>query len=345
MIDLQATGRWVTGVITDPDATARAYRETGPNWQRTFFVLTLPLYVGAYLIAVILSLVTGGGLFFGSLSFGIAVFAIVWSLLWTFVIAVLFDWLSERFGGKRSFDAAYAVVGLAIVPAAAGTAIGPFPWIGWLISLAASIYSLMLAYRFLPLFLEIPEDNRVKHFALSIVAALIVNIIVSMAVGPLFLSSAVDQVMRDAGSENVGSEDAGIGVFGGGLGRQAEIVEAASEDTYEPPADGRLTDAQVARFADTLAKTQALRERLGGSLESMENEEPSLGDLMSGVGGVVRLSTAEMEVVKTAGGNWAEHQWVRGQIETARIQQDLNDVTAHNYELFLNYQDQIEQFE
>ncbi len=338
MIDLQATVRWVTGVITDPETTAQSYRETTPNWQSTFFVLTLPLYVGAYLIAIVLSFVTGGGLFFGSLSFGIAVFALLWSLLWTFVIAVLFDWLSERFDGKRNFDAAYAVVGLAIVPAAAGTAIGPFPWIGWLISLAASIYSLMLAYRFLPLFLEIPEDNRAKHFALSIIAAIVVNIIVSMAMGPLFLSSAMDEVMR----ENTSDTQATGTIFGGGFERQAKIAETAAEDTFNPPADGKLSDAQVARFADMLTKTQELKERLSGSLENMEEKEPSLSDIMSGVGGVVRLSTAEMEVVKTAGGNWAEHQWVRGQIETARIQKDLNDTTAHNYELYMKYRDQID---
>jgi hypothetical protein len=340
MLDLRATVRWVTGIITGPDATARSYQETAPSWQHTFFVLTLPLYVVAYLIAVILSSVTGGDLLFGSLSFGVAVFAFLWSLLWTFVIAVLFDWLSEKCGGKRKFDAAYAVVGLAIVPAAVGTAIGPFPWIGWLISLAASIYSLMLAYRFLPLFLEIPEDNRAKHFALSIIAALVVNIIVSMAMGPLFFGSAVNDVMRDSGSE-----DAAVGVFGGGFERQAQVVEAASEDTFDPPVDGKLTDAQVARFADALAKTQALKDRLGGSLKDMEEKEPSFSDLMNGVSGAVRLSTAEMEVVKTAGGNWAEHQWVRGQIETARIQQDLNDTTAHNYAIFLKYRDSIERYE
>jgi hypothetical protein len=198
----------------------------------------------------------------------------------------------------------------------------------------------MLAYRFLPVFLEIPEDNRGKHFALSIIAALVVNIIVSMAVAPLFLGGAVDRVMQERTSD-----DTSVNVFGGGFERQAELAEAAAEDTYQPPRDGKLTEAQVERFADVLAKTDALRERLGGSLENMENKEPSLGDIMSGVGGVVRLSTAEMEVVKSGGGNWAEHQWVRGQIETARIQQDLNETTEHNYELFLEYQDRIELYE
>ena len=57
------------------------------------------------------------------------------------------------------------------------------------------------------------------------------------------------------------------------------------------------------------------------------------------------MSTAEMEVVKSAGGNWAEHQWVRSQIEVARIQQDLNEATEHNYNLFLKYQNEIEENE
>lgn len=338
MLDLQATIRWVTGVITDPDATAPAYRDTNPNWQATFFLLVLPLYTSAYVIAALLSFITGGSLLYGNISFGLLVFALLWALAWTFVIAFLFDWLSGMFGGKRAFDAAYAVVGLAIVPAAIGTAIGPLPWLGWLIGLAASIYSLMLAYRFLPVFMEIPEDNRVKHFALSIVAALIINIIVSMMMGAMFLGSAVDQTVYESTSE-----DAGTNIFGGDFGRQAKLAEAAAEDTYDPPGNGKLTDTQMERYVDVLQKTVALKERLSGSLENMEDKEPSLGDIMSGVGDVVRLSTAEMEVVKSGGGNWAEHQWVRSQLETARIQQDLNDTTMHNYELFLQYQDEIEQ--
>jgi hypothetical protein len=52
-----------------------------------------------------------------------------------------------------------------------------------------------------------------------------------------------------------------------------------------------------------------------------------------------------MEVVKTAGGNWAEHQWVKAQLETARIQKDLNETTAHNYGLFQEFQSEIERLE
>ena len=102
------------------------------------------------------------------------------------MIAFIFDFLVGVFADERDFDAAYAVVGLAVIPAALGNAAAPLPWVGWLVSLAASIYSLMLAYRFIPVFLNLPEASRVKHFVVSIVAALLVNILVSITLGFTF---------------------------------------------------------------------------------------------------------------------------------------------------------------
>lgn len=340
MFEPQATIRWVTAVFQDPDAAAVSYRDAAPGWQQSFMELTLPLYVGAYVVAAIVALITGGTFLLGAFTFGIVVFSVLWSLAWTFVIAFIFDYLAGMFEGKRDFEKAYAVVALAIVPAAAGTALSPVPWLGWLISLAGSIYSLMLAYRFLPVFLEIPEASRVKHFVLSVVAALVVNIVVSATIGAMFVPVAlVSSSVMDSSSTTVSS-----GMFGG-LERQAEMVEEASADSYDPPSDGRLTEAQVRVFVRMLEKTQGLRERLGKPLEDLEDAEPTLSDVFSSVGGAMRMGTAEMEVVKTAGGNWAEHQWVRAQLELARVQQDLNDAVAHNYRLFQKYQDDIEQFE
>jgi hypothetical protein len=74
----------------------------------------------------------------------------------------------------------------------------------------------------------------------------------------------------------------------------------------------------------------------------MDEDSPSLTDIFSGVGDAVRMGTAEMEVVKSGGGNWAEHQRVRNQIETARVQRDGSAAIEHNYELFLEYEDDIE---
>jgi hypothetical protein len=340
-------------VLKDPDSVAERYRETGADWRRSFLVLTLPLYVVAFLVAGLIALVGGGSLPLGGLSFGALLLSLAWALGWTFVIAFVFDTVSGVFDGQRGFDAAYAVVALAIVPSALGAALAPLPGIGWLLSLAGGVYALVLAYRFLPVFLEIPETARGKHFALSIVAALLINLVVSYLLASTLAPGQGAYPQVDAGrvSSDIGSPEpqpGGAPVSGGifgGFERQAELVEAATSDTYQPPASGRLTEAQVRAYVDARQKARVLEARLGRSLEELEDGEPSLSDVVSGVGGAMRLATAEMEVVKTAGGNWAEHQWVRGQLETARIQEDLNEVTTHNFALYQKYREALERSE
>ena len=113
MFDLQATQRWVTQVITDPNGAAAAYKETAAPWMATFMQITLPAYVAAMVVGAILAWITGGSMMYGGLSFGFFLFSLVWSLAWTFVIAFLFDILAGTFGGERNFNAAYALVGLA----------------------------------------------------------------------------------------------------------------------------------------------------------------------------------------------------------------------------------------
>ncbi len=344
--DPQVTLKWATGVLTDPEATATAYCETSAPAMDSFINITLPVYVAAFFVGLVLSWITGSMFMFP----GIAgfLFSLIWALAWTWVIAFLFDFFAGTFDGERNFDAAYAVVALAIVPAAIGNALGPLPWIGWLISIGGGVYSIVLAYRFLPSFLSLPDASRVKHIIASILSALVINFVVLSVLGSMFVSSVVLDSISESSEvpfDTESGEATGSGIFSG-LERQAGIAEAAGADTYTPPGDGKLTDAQVATYVDVLEKTRALTDRLGSRLENMDQrEDPSISDVFSGIGGAMRIGTAEMEVVKTGGGNWAEHQWVRGQIETARIQQDLNDTTSHNYGLFQKYQSEIEQYE
>jgi len=50
-----------------------------------------------------------------------------------------------------------------------------------------------------------------------------------------------------------------------------------------------------------------------------------------------------MEVVKSSGGNWAEHEWVKQQLRVARIQQgEGSDAIAHNYSLYKKYQEELD---
>ncbi|MBH81265.1 MAG: hypothetical protein CMQ49_12235 [Gammaproteobacteria bacterium] len=336
MFDLQATIAWITQVIKDPNAAAAAYRTSQPPWLQTFMQITMPAYVGALVVGYIIALITGGSLLYGPASFGVMLFSVIWSLVWTFVVAFILDFVAGNFDGQRNFNAAYALVGLAIVPAALGNALSPLPVLGWLIGLVAGIYSLVLAYRFVPVFLEVPEAQRVKHFVISVIAAFVVNIVIGATVSSMFLPSAAPTFTPTSGQS---------GIFGADITGRADFAQAAAKDTYDPPSDGRLREAQVENYADVLEKTQALRDRLNQKFDNMDEGEASVSDILRGVGDAMRLGTAEMEVVKTRGGNWAEHMWVKNQIETARVQQDVNDTVKHNYALFLEYQEEIEAFD
>lgn len=67
-----------------------------------------------------------------------------------------------------------------------------------------------------------------------------------------------------------------------------------------------------------------------------------LSQIYAGIGGAVSANNAEMEVVKTGQGNWAEHLWVKQQLRTARIHQgDGTDAIAHNYKLYQKYEEDL----
>ncbi|MFW6092411.1 MAG: Yip1 family protein [Pseudomonadota bacterium] len=340
--DFETTKNWVTGIVQDPEGTARAYRDTGAPWKATFMHITLPVYAAAFIGSLLLGWLFGGSVMMAAPA-NAPVYALVsaaWMLGWVFVVAFIFDYFAGVFEGQRNFDAAFAALSLAAIPGALGSILGPLPWIGWLISLAAGIYTLVLAYRFVPIFLNVPDARRVVHFVVSLLVAFVVNLVVSGILASAFAPD-LTETYSPSSSVETGS-DSGGGMFGQ-FEDQANLAEQARADRYEPPADGRLTEEQVATYARNMERTAELRERLSGSFESAGDEEMSFGDLLSGAGNAARMGTAEMEVVKGAGGNWAEHRWVRRQLETARVQKDGSPAVEHNYALFEQYRDQIEQ--
>ena len=338
--DVNSTINWVRGMLLDPQATAAAYREVHPPWMQTFVQITLPVYIASAVAGFLLSLVFGRPFMYGAVAGAPLWFllSLVWSIAFFFVAVFIFDFFAGVFRGKRDYDGAFAAFSLAMIPALAGGALSPLPWIGWLIGLAAGIYGLVLLYRFIPMFMTVPEDKRVVHFVVSLIVSFIVNLIVAGLLAAALAPGVSDYTAGD-----------GFDTTGGGMltdfERQADFADQAARDIYDPPTDGRLTEGQVAAYVRTLQRTAALRERLGEKFQNMDEKEPSIGDIFSGVKDAVRLGTAEMEVVKTAGGNWAEHQWVKNQIEVARVQQDSSPAVEHNYELFLEHRGEIEQYE
>ena len=262
--------------------------------------------------------------------------------------------------GAATFDQGLAAISFAFLPGFIGSVLGTLPWIGGLFALAGLIYGVVLMYRNFPVFLGVTEDNRPKHFIATIISGLVAGFVVFALLGAIGLGSASvfsgassQDYIDDAVSEHIErsvAETTGGGNSDGdflGIGRQSDYVEAATSDRFAPPADGRLSDAQVELFIRFMKSTKELREQTGKRLQEISekadnDESPSLGDIFGGLRDVMDIGTAEMQVVKSGGGNWAEHEWVKKTLFEASVHKDLNDAIRHNWVLYTKHAEALE---
>ena len=352
--DYKKTIELIKGGLLDPSNTWGRYLEQNPGWRETAINLTGPLLIANVVLTLIFSRITGGYGYFGYGQNFLAalVSGLVFAALGFAILVAAFTYLAGVFKGKTDWSKAFAAVSLAMIPGWVAGVLGALiPWIGWLISLAGFVLSLVFAYKLVPVTLGVPEDKRVAHFVVSLVCAVLINMVLGAAFGMSAMNRGTS--FQDFGRSADSSPVFGSGMFGE-LERQGRLLEAAQSDQYSPPADGKLTEEQVEAYVSVLGKTRALQEKYDEEIEDLRKEfeskeesgeEPSVSDLAKiygSVGTAVSVNNAEMEVVKTAGGNWAEHLWVKQQLRVAAIQQGQGtDAMKHNFELYKEYEEDI----
>jgi len=378
VFDLTKFIGWVRDGLFQPHPTWTAYKAENFSWKDTALQLSLPLMIISGLLVLVLGwLFADSYLFGGGGGFGGFIAYLLMGLIWFGVGGFIASFLAGKFGGKDSFAQAFSALSFAAIPGMLGSVLGALPFIGFLLSLAGAIWSVVLLWQALPVFLDVPEDRKVGHFfatlGLSIVAMLVTGSLLAAigltaAVSSLGTDDTIDRRAstpssrsqapssnRYSGDQNSArtgasgsnssaipptrtSSDNGAGLFG--FGREMDYLEAAEADRFTPPADGELDEEQVTRTVHFLEAAGRLRDAAASNLEKLndENAEPSLNDLFKGVKGLVGAGTAEMQAVKSGGGNWAEHQWIKNQLFEANIHRDLNNTTEHNYELYQKYE-------
>jgi len=352
--DFAKTLTLIKGGLLDHQATWNSYLEENRDWQYTAMVLTGPLLIANVLLSNLFSRMTGGFAYAGYHS---SVFAgLFWGLL-TAVIGLaitvfVFNFLAGTFKGNSNFPRAFAAVSLAAIPSwIAGILAALIPGIGFLIMLAGGIMSLFFMYKIMPQALEVPDDKRLVHFILSLVAIVILNVIIGFFIGA---NNVANELQRGTYATKQ-SSSMGSGVFGD-YERQGRLMEDAEEDTFNPPGDGEVTSSQVKTYVKVLEKTRAIHAEYAQKVQDFSDEmeakkeageQPTTTDMSRMFGGItqaVNANNAEMEVVKTGGGNWAEHLWVKEQLHIAKIQMgDGSDAIEHNYELYKKYKEELEQ--
>lgn len=356
-IDLAKTIALARGGLLDHENTWKSWLEPNPAWQETATVLTVPLLLANVILSMLFARFTGGFAyhvpghgFLAALFFGLLVLVIG-----VIVASFVFHFLAGVFSGKPDFSRSFAAVSLAMIPAWLAGIVGALiPWVGWVIAIAGGVTSLVFLYKIMPLALAIPENKRALHFIASIVSIIVVQMLVGMLVAGGSMDQGNADTYRSSGAGEVAAPAVGSG-FIGEMERQGRLYEAAQNAEFVPPESGELDRDQVERYVGFLGKARDLQDKYADEMEKLaqdlddkekEGDTPSaadLGRIYSGVGSALGANNAELEIVVTGGGNWAEHQWVAEQLRIANIQQGQGpDPIPHNYELYLAFKDDIE---
>lgn len=337
MFDLKKTLALIQGGLLNPRETWQQYLAEGHDWKSTAILITVPLIVGSAIAATLLGALFGTGMFaLGRGFFGVLFLGLLSAFLAVVVAALVFSFLAGVFQGENNFDRGFAAISLAAIPGQLGNIIATIPWIGWLIGLALFVLGLVYLYQIIPSYLKVPDSKRILHYVVSLVVSFLAMMILFALLGVGGVMSGMD-MSGQAGSKMSNTST----VSGLPLGRQADLVAASSEDKYEPPEDGKVSAAQAKNYVRVMTRTAEYRQEQMDQLEKMEKEmkesgskSTDLAKIPGGIGSVMNISFAEMEIVKTAGGNWAEHNWVKQQLRTAALQKDLNETVKHNYKVY-----------
>jgi len=350
MINPKRTLELLHGGLFDPEKTWREFLDTAEDWKKTAALVTGPLIVLSALAAYLVGFLGSSSSFFAQ--FRPTLISTVGTMITSAIGAVVFAFIvsavAGAFGGKKSFALALAATSPALIPSYLGQAAMWLPWVGGLVALGLFIYALVLLWKIIPIYLSVPDGKRAGHYILSILASIVAMIILSATVGRLFMPTISGPTFGGLSDTNSSSTPFDSGAYGG-LARQGQLIEAAQNDKFTPPSNGRVSKKQVKEFIRVMNRTDELRQQKLDQYKAIaekaeKNEDISLKDLGSILGGVTDaagLQTAEIEVVKSAGGNWAEHQWIKNSLRTAMIQKDGSDAIEHNYELYGDYEEEL----
>ena len=349
MFDLQKTLILVKGGLLEHRQTWQTYLDENNDWKETATLLTGPLVLVSFILSLIFGWLFSSQYMFAQRSgFWLMIFGLIAAAISIAIAAFVFSYLAGVFKGKHDFNKGFAALSLAAIPGYLGSILGTLPWIGFLFVLALGITSLVFLYKIIPLYLDVPEDKRVVHYTVSLVSTIVLVFIVNMVLG---VGAHTTGGMNPAHMQGTNSTNQNYGMFGD-LERQATMIEQAGKDRYTAPESGKITEDQMEKLIITMQKTAEYKKRQNEQMKGLEEELKDkkdfsfsdFGKLRSGISSAMTTANAEMEVVKSGGGNWAEHQWIKNQLRIASIQKDLNDTVKHNYVLYQKYSDQLKQY-
>ena len=187
---------------------------------------------------------------------GLAVWHLVGAVIAVFVLGLIIDALAPSFGGQKNPAQALKVAVYSYTPAWVAGILMILPLLGILVVLA-SLYGIYLMYLGLPRLMKNPEDKSIGYTAVTIIAAIVVSIIISV-IGGLISAPAMM---------------AASGLGAGPLSRAPARADPASPM-------GKLDT--FAKKMEEAGKKMEAAEKSGDPNKQMEAALGALGTAMSG---------------------------------------------------------------
>jgi hypothetical protein len=122
-----------------------------------------------------------------------------------------------------------------------------------------------------------------------------------------------------------------------------DLMKQVANDSYDPPQDGRLTDAQVQMYLKVREHEKQIAQVAKDEMKKHAEEakakgDKSIGGFMEGMkalGSAADFMTADIRAAKDLGFNTQEYLWVKQQIlaaSTAQMAEQFSNAMAQNFD-------------
>ncbi len=153
---------------------------------KTLYTSYIMLLAAIPAIASLLSMSMIGSIF-GRIGIGFAATAAIvgyiMSLIMVFVIAFIADVLAPSFDGQKNMSQALKLTAYSMTAAWLAGIFNIIPFLGWLLSLLGSLYSLYLFYLGSSVMMKVPEQKSVGYTVVIVIVAIVVGLVISVVNG------------------------------------------------------------------------------------------------------------------------------------------------------------------
>ena len=176
----------VQGIILKPKETFESIKGEKTPWTNLFInyvliLIALPA-IGNFLVWVRWSV---------SWAIRSLIMQIILAGVSFIVLTYLMQILSKSFGGNGDLDQSAKTIAYSLTPSWIANLFIFIPFLGWLIALAGAIYSLIVLYHAILVFMDVPKDKSIGFEIIFIIVSIVVMVVVGLILTPIFGLSMV----------------------------------------------------------------------------------------------------------------------------------------------------------